>query len=127
MVFKTMVGLIVFSVVLGCTKYEKGIHLANGSPVDGILITKAQYGTNWPFRLDSLYLFRSEKSDVYIERMDTIYAVNDIASDMADSGEFGSFQQWNLVVKNPTNKQIRIKKEIELLGLKQWENNLMRR
>ena len=126
MVFKIMFGLIAFSVILSCTKHEKGVHLANGSPVDGVLLTKAQYGTSWPFRLDSLYLFRGEKSDVYVERMDTIYAVNNIASDMADSGEFGSFQQGNLMVKNYTADQYQTKHEIELLGLKQWVNYLNR-
>ena len=103
--------------------------MANGIPVDGILLIKAQYGRNWPFRLDSLYLFRGEKSDVYMVRMDTIYAVNGEASDKADSGEFGRFQQWHLVVENPTIEQMRTKKEIELLGLEQleqWVNTLNR-
>ena len=127
MVFKVMVSLIAFSVVLGCAKHEKGIHIANGIPVDGVLLTKAQYGTNWPFRLDSLYLFRGERSDVYVERMDTVYAVNSIASDMADSGEFSSFRQWSLMVKNYTADQYKTKQEIELLGLEQWENKLHRR
>ena len=127
MVFKIIFGLITFSAILGCTKHEKGVHLANGISVDGVLLTKAQYETNWPFRLDSLYLFRGEKSDVCVERMDTVYAVNSIASDKADSGEFGHFQQWHLVVKNPTADQVKAKQEIELLGLKQWVNNLNRR
>lgn len=121
-----MVGLINLSAILGCTKHKKGLHLANGVPVDGVLLTIAQYGKKWPFRLDSLYLFRGEKSDVYVERLDTIYAVNSEASDKADSGEFGSYQQWNLVVKNYTTDQYKTKQEIELLGLKQWVNHLNR-
>jgi hypothetical protein len=127
MVPKIIVGLMAFAVIIGCTKREKGVHLANGSPVDGVLITKAQYGTNWPFRLDSLYMFRGEKSDVYVEKMDTVYAVNSIASDIADSEEIDSFQQWNLIVKNYTTDQYKTKQEIELLGLKQWVNKLNRR
>jgi hypothetical protein len=121
--------LSVFAILfaLGCTKNKKGIHTAYGMPIDGILITKAQYGAKWPFRLDSLYLFCGEKSDVYVKRKDTIYAVNSIASDKADSGEFGGYQQWHLIVKNPTTDQIKTKDEIERLGLKQWVNNLNRR
>lgn len=118
--------LIILSALSSCTKHEKSVHLAYGSSVNGIFITKAQYGKNWPFRLDSLYLFRGEKSDVYVERLDTIYAVNSEASDKADSGEFGSFQQWHLVIKNPTIEQIKVKEEIALLGLKQWVNYLNR-
>ncbi|MBR7207793.1 hypothetical protein KB206_04130 [Microvirga sp. STS02] len=101
-------------------------HEAYGTSINGLLITKAQYEAKWPFRLDSLYLFRGEKSDVYVERKDTIYAVNSIASDKADSGEFGSFQQWHLIVKNPTIDQIKAKNEIERLGLEQWVNFLNR-
>ena len=111
----------------GCAKNRKCIHTAYGMPIDGLLITKAQYGATWPFRLDSLYLFRGEKSDVYVEKKDTIYAVNSIASDKADSEEFGRYQQWHLIVENPTTDQIKTKGEIEQLGLKQWVNNLNRR
>ncbi|MBH8568057.1 hypothetical protein [Hymenobacter negativus] len=52
--------------------------------------------------------------------------MNSIASDKADSGEFGSFQQWHLIVKNPTIDQIKAKNEIERLGLEQWVNFLNR-
>lgn len=119
--------LLLFAVIqLSCVDSNRLLQI-DGKPVDGLLITKAQYGTRWPFRLDSLYLFRGEKLDVYVEKEGHIYAVNNIASDKADSGEFGGYQQWKLIVDNPSPEQRKAKEEIELLGLKQWVNHLKRR
>jgi hypothetical protein len=117
-------GLIV---LCNCTKPKNAFNTVYGQHVDGILITKKEYRERWPFKVDSLYLFRGEKLDVYVAKNNVAYAVNSIASDMADSGEFGSFQQWHLIVKNPSTEQINTRNEIEKLGLSQWVNYLRRR
>jgi hypothetical protein len=121
---KCLIGLLLLT---SCSKGKHGAHSINGEEVFGTLITKAQYGPKWPFSADSLYLFRGEKFDVYTERKDTIYALNSVASDRVDAGEFGDFQMWHLMIKNPNYEQMKTKEEIEKLGMAQMVNILSRR
>jgi hypothetical protein len=121
---KYLLGLLL---ITSCSKAKHGAHIINGEEVFGTLITKAQYGPKWPFSADSLYLFRGEKYDIYAERRDTVYALNSVGSDRVDAGEFGDFQMWHLVVKDPNHEQLKTKEQIEKLGMVQMTNTLKRR
>ncbi len=110
-----------------CNKSHHWISTVTGERINGTLITKSQYGSKWPFKRDSLYLFRGEKDDVYVERQDTVYAINSIASDKGDSQEVSSYQMWHLIVSNPSDEQIKTREEIEKLGMRQPTNFLSRR
>lgn len=124
---KTLIFTLLSLAFFGCNKSHHWISTVTGEKINGTLITKSQYGSECPFKRDSLYLFRGDKDDVYVERQDTVYAINSIASDKGDLQEVSSYQMWYFIVNNPSAEQIKARKEIERLSMKQPVNQLNRR